>query len=181
MNERWARYDEKFFVSDQGGVYSVARQVRTKNKLGNWTTRQTRGRMLKGWVVRGYRWVSLSPGENMLVHRMVAYCFCPNPDCKPHVNHIDGNPLNNSASNLEWCTHEENMRHARDTGLIEQKIKIRCVDTGEIFESLKHAAESRGKSAGNLCSTLKGKQKTWDGHRWEYVDPALCGLDGAYL
>lgn len=28
------------------------------------------------------------------------------------INHIDGNPLNNKANNLEWCTQKENMEKA---------------------------------------------------------------------
>jgi len=46
------------------------------------------------------------------VHRLVGKSFIPNPENKPYINHIDGNPKNNNMDNLEWCTHQENMNHA---------------------------------------------------------------------
>lgn len=50
------------------------------------------------------------------VHRLVAEAFIPNPFNKPHVNHIDNDPSNNSVSNLEWVTHSENMLHCVASG-----------------------------------------------------------------
>lgn len=46
------------------------------------------------------------------IHRLVAEYYIPNPYNKPIVNHKDGNPSNNSISNLEWVTHRENIQHA---------------------------------------------------------------------
>lgn len=51
------------------------------------------------------------------LHRLVAMAFIPNPEGKNEVNHIDGNKLNNDASNLEWNWSYENMDHARKSGL----------------------------------------------------------------
>lgn len=42
------------------------------------------------------------------VHRLVALTFIPNPDNKPQIDHIDGNPSNNHVSNLRWVTAKEN-------------------------------------------------------------------------
>jgi hypothetical protein len=55
--------------------------------------------------------------KNRFIHRLMCETFLPNPDGKAHVNHKDGNKLNNSLANLEWATPAENNAHARETGL----------------------------------------------------------------
>src|SRR4030095_3282113 len=66
---------------------------------------------------QGYKVVNLCSNGNQikaLVHRLIAINFLPNPENYPHINHIDGNPLNNDINNLEFCTHAHNMQHAYD-------------------------------------------------------------------
>lgn len=82
----------------------------------------------QGKNYKGYPIVSMhhkdSDGEYKLktkaVHRIVAETFIhnDNPEIKNQVNHIDGNKENNTIENLEWCTNQENKRHAVDNGLI---------------------------------------------------------------
>ena len=63
---------------------------------------------------QGYQRVTLShegKTQRFLIHRLVAECYIPNLNNLPYVNHIDNNPMNNSVSNLEWCSHSENMLH----------------------------------------------------------------------
>ena len=83
---------------------------------------------------RGYNTVSFNHTTYM-VHRLVAEGYVNNPDPtnKRYVNHIDGNKLNNCASNLEWVTIKENNVHAILTGLKVQpkgyKIKYKSSET----------------------------------------------------
>lgn len=44
--------------------------------------------------------------------------------------------------------------------------KIRCIETGEIFESVKEASK---KYKGHISSVLTGSRKTANGYHWEYV------------
>lgn len=55
------------------------------------------------------------------IHRILAELFIINPDNLPEVNHIDGNKLNNTITNLEWCSHRDNMTHAFKTGLCKNR------------------------------------------------------------
>lgn len=55
------------------------------------------------------------------VHRIIATLFIPNPDKLETVNHKDGNKGNNAASNLEWLTLGDNVRHAWRTGLAKPR------------------------------------------------------------
>lgn len=71
-----------------------------------------------GLTNSGYRTVRVN-GENCYVHRLVAMAFCENnnPEDKTTVDHIDGDKLNNDASNLEWVTPKENAQRAVKNGL----------------------------------------------------------------
>ena len=76
------------------------------------------GWKIKPELIRGYLRCTLHH-RPILVHRLVAECFIPNPLNKPTVNHLDGDKFNNHVSNLEWATYSENQRHAYETGLIK--------------------------------------------------------------
>jgi hypothetical protein len=68
----------------------------------------------------GYQMLVLrNKGERkgMLVHRLIAIAFVPNPRGLNEVNHKDGDKENNHASNLEWTTHSENLSHAHKNRL----------------------------------------------------------------
>lgn len=83
--------------------------------------RNLKGKILKTYIQNsGYEQIKLNyQGLHIhkSIHRLVAETFIANPLNKLYVNHIDGNKLNNTVNNLEWCTNSENILHARKTGL----------------------------------------------------------------
>lgn len=102
---------ENYFVNRQGQVKRIY-----SNRDGNCRDE----RILKLSYTRGYAHVSLSKDDkkkNYRIARLVAETFIPNPDNKPEVNHIDGDPSNDDVCNLEWCTSKENTQHAIRLGL----------------------------------------------------------------
>ena len=81
-----------------------------------------RGKPMGGHVDKcGYREVNLSYHPKCyqaLVHRLILMTYNPIENMELYdVNHIDGNKLNNSLDNLEWCTRSENIIHSYKNGL----------------------------------------------------------------
>jgi hypothetical protein len=77
--------------------------------------------MFVGFDALGYRAIWHNK-KRVFIHRLVAIAFIPNPHNKPFVNHKDGNRANNNLANLEWCTHQENMIHARKSGFKSYRV-----------------------------------------------------------
>lgn len=136
---------------------------------------------------KGYLYVDLYNGgkrKRAYVHRLVAEAFIANPKKSPYVNHIDGNPHNNTVENLEWCTPLENVQHASKViktmdqyrcANERRKRKVMMVDKSNMkplrtFESINDAERLTGIPASNIVACLKGRQSYTRDVRWCYVE-----------
>ena len=109
-------YEGLYMVSSFGRIVGLPRTYLLGN--GKKYTRSKSYRILEPFPhprkkLLYYR-ISLSKNNKrkfFYVHRLVAMAFIPNPNNYPFIDHIDRNGLNNSTSNLRWCTQEMNMRN----------------------------------------------------------------------
>ncbi len=123
---------------------------------------------------RGYRMYSLKNDIAGVQHtrgiaRILAEAFIPNPENKPEVNHIDGNPLNNDLSNLEWNTRLENMQHASRMKLFKKprfgvhnnlskltdELVVEIIQSNQEGESYSQLAKRFSVSKGLIASVVK--------------------------
>lgn len=156
MGKLWKIYGS-VKVSDHGDVFSV----RNKKRVG-WLSPD--GYVKVGVSINGTR-------KTWSLHRLVVFLF-GDYDEVLEVNHKDGIKTNNALGNLEMVDHSANVQHAWDNNLMfhteEGKerirqasiISVRCINTGEVFDSMTKAAQFYGISKGGITAFLSGRSKS---------------------
>lgn len=179
--EVWRQYSDPKYpfieVSNLGRVRTKDRYV--PNGGGK---RLVKGQILKQYPNKdGYMIVTFSvngKSVSLRISRMVAITFIPNPNDYQEVNHKDCNRKNNAVSNLEWCSHQENIAYRDKLGHHVNNnpghpVIAISLDTFDVlwFESQMEAERQLGVDHSHINSVVKGKQNTTGGF-W------FCDADG---
>ena len=186
--EKWKKIkslDGRFAVSNMGRVKSLWQ--RRRNPI-----------LFQGTTQTGYKFVTVQiNGENImrLVHRLVAYHFCPKPADfheQPsryyQVNHKDENPANNRADNLEWVTCKENINYGHHNERVAKALGTEVwqydLDGNYVgkFISIASAARAMGKKDAELqiklCLDDNSNAITSYGYYWRLPNQPLKKIYG---
>lgn len=150
-----------YFYNEQVTTYSI---TTTGELYNNKTNKWLKGQINKN----GYKSYNISiDGEKkrLYAHRMVAETYLPKIQGKTIVNHKDGNKLNNDVNNLEWVTTKENINHAKNNGLWENKQKkVYCYDKYKklvcIYPSIAAACQVNHYNPSWMIEQLQREVKT---------------------
>lgn len=115
MEEIWKEINianRVYYVSNMGNVKN------SKGMLMSQRTSKDGYKLVRFWFPRENPKVGQRKwkGKQILVHRLVAMAFIPNPNNLSDVNHIDRDRTNNRVDNLEWMTHTDNVKYSHKMG-----------------------------------------------------------------
>ena len=107
------------------------------------------------------------------ISRLVAEAFLTNPDNKTDVNHKDRDTSNNDISNLEWATHgeiqKESYRGYPAPGGREYSKKVRIVETGEEFPSIRACARAVNGCPSGIRRCLNNENVSYKGFHYKII------------
>lgn len=176
-------------VDGYGGFYEVSNlgRVRSKERITEiqpYCHIVRKPRILKAQFNGYYYRVVMSlngKSRQVLIHRLVAETFIPNPKGYDTVNHKDENGKNNHVNNLEWCTMQYNqsygtkcMRHSLYMVNEVGRAVTQYTKKGEpiaSYRSIMEASRKTGISYTGIHEVcIRGKQKTAGGYVWRYAE-----------
>lgn len=170
MTELWRDvqgYEGLYEVSNLGEVRSLPRATTSGKTL----TPNNSG--------KGYLQVALyknGKSKRLLVHRLVAQAFVPNPLNLSSVNHKDENKKNNRFDNLEWCTPQYNLSYNglhKRRGLPRYRAinqYTRCGAFVKRWRGAQDVEDQLGFSHSSIAAVCRGKRTSAYNYIWRYAD-----------
>lgn len=181
MNEVWKDikgFENYYQISNTGKVKSLERKVPSKIK-GTFQIIKEKIRKTTT-TTAGYEYVVLSKDnihKTLLIHRLVAEHFIPNPNNLQCVNHKDENKLNNNVDNLEWCDYKynntyKNIHLRRNKNKTTREVIQYDLDMHELrrWKSIIDAANEYNTESTNIIKCCKGERNHCCGFKWRYYE-----------
>ena len=170
-------FEGYYAVSNSGSVINV----RTKQEIG------FHAKKTDNYVARYCILCKDGKKKRVLIAKLVAEAFVPNPENKPYIDHIDTDPKNNVWTNLRWVTAEENSnnpltkqhqsnaaqkRHTEGRQLFASRKDVyQYTKDGEFikkWEGVCVAAKELGLHSSDIIMTANNKRKSCGGYKWQW-------------
>lgn len=156
------------------GLYQISDKGNVRSSYQNNFRGTTFSKILKQKKnSNGYMEVTLCKNGkkySVLVHRIVAIAFIPNPFDLPKVNHKDEDKSNPSADNLEWCTQQYNATYGNGPKVKNTKVRQLDLSGNQIrtWDSMKDAETVLGIKYQLISACCRHVHKTAVGYIWRY-------------
>lgn len=183
--EHWKHipgYEGLYEVSNYGQVRTVFNKTTSnaRYKVRHWKQRTLKPKVDKGNSLRVTLWKN-GISKDYLVARLVCGTWHENLiDTDMTVNHIDGNRLNNNASNLEWLSRADNIKHGFENNLysnVSDEIILINLETFEhqVYRSKNIASLAIGRNHAYISNCLKLNRKITgsDGELYKALDKKM--------
>nr|QBK85367.1 MAG: HNH endonuclease [Iridovirus LCIVAC01] len=172
-NEKWKAISgcPDYLISTKGRIYSNKSNKYLKINIDRFKQNNMRI-LISLYDEHGKR-------KTKIVARLIAEAFIPNPENKKTVNHINGDPYDNNIINLEWATHQEQMKHVSDNKLIKNFNStsiirpILCFLENKFiceYNSIAEASRDTGICRTSIDKVLVNKIKRAGGYTWKYKE-----------
>ena len=166
--------DSDYLIYNNGQLFSKKSNKFLKGKIDNAGYHMF---ALKGPAFR-------QPNGNarcLYAHRLVAEYFLPNENNYKYVDHIDGNKLNNTYTNLRWVTQKENMTAYREKNSIKRNKRIKKEDLpNEIWKIIPHhpnySVSNLGRVYNNKTNYLMKLDQTSAYNRVSFSDKSHASV-----
>lgn len=176
--KEWREIDgfPNYMVSNTGEIKSLNYNKTGKEKV-----------LIPHKLSNGYLGINLYDNKRscyLLIHRVVAQAFLPNPNGHKIINHKDENRSNNLVSNLEWCSCKYNLNYGNRNNKLSEKLynnplistpvlqySIKEELIGEfpsLSEAVRHLnCSNRGSAIKNILRSCKNNNATAYGYKWK--------------
>ena len=160
----WVELDEfpKYKISRDGRVFSEKqyKELKLNNKKNKVQTVCLTNRKGKE--------------QNVSIHQLVGRAYIPNPKGYPLLKHLDNNPSNNRAENLEWDDNSGNGLDAFKDGINTScqpvmRLDIETNEEIELYISIAEAARSLKVGRKSILNAINGTTQSCRGYHWAYA------------